>query len=305
MKRIAAAWVMLAILAVFASCSVNDATRGEVDVSQVPGELAEDNEEDILYVYPETSPPESDTWEQAFSVHENLPEFILQLRGEETQDVFTALSIKNASTGAVVYQDDFRYDDGLWGIRKDIFSVETVDMDFDGYRDIQIFAGYNGTWRKYTIFILWDSATSAFVGDVYSLGALGNPSFDAESKLVHSMERASAVDHWFFTHEYIDGKLVTTKEESFNRVRENDLEDSIVERLKELEPLYDGDETGFILHRTKQLDDKVKELTITEEKYTLNNRNGEELAEYTLDSEIGMILASSDRYREESVSALL
>ena len=196
---------------------------------------------------------ESDFWEQIVSVHESLPEFILQLRGDG--DDFTELSIVNSSTGAVVYQDYFNIED-IWGIRKDIFAVELIDMDFDGYQDIEIFTGYGGNWKKDYIYIMWDPDGSTFVGDIYGLGGLGLPTFDAEQQLVHSMERASANDHWFYTHQYMNGELVTIEEEALNGVQGLYHDYLTRGKIKMLEPLYDEDHTAFIQYIRKKLNIK-------------------------------------------------
>lgn len=236
---------------------------------------------------------QSNSITKSIIVHESLPEFILELRGES--DIFTELSIINSSTGLEVYQDHI--EDEMWGIRKDIFTVECIDMDFDDYQDIEIFAGYNGLWKKHIIYIFWDKATSTFIDDNYGLGMLGNPSFDTEQKLVRSMVRGSAVDHWFYKHRYINGELLTIEEISFNYFNVNWLDNYGAEKLKTLEPLYDGDRTDFIHYIEKQLDDETMEMIIVENKYTLGNKDGDVLAVYTLNSEVGLLLMQYDKYK--------
>lgn len=106
----------------------------------------------------------------------------------------------------------------MWGIRKDLFFVEIQDMDFDGYQDIAIFTGYGRNWKKDCIYIMWNPDEATFVGDIYGLSALGLPTFDANTKLVHSIQRASADDHWSYKHQHIDGELVTIEEVADNLV---------------------------------------------------------------------------------------
>ncbi len=236
---------------------------------------------------------EFDFWEQIVSVHESLPEFILQLRGEG--DDFTELSIVNSSTGAVVYQDYFNIED-MWGIRKDVFAVELIDMDFDGYQDIQIFTGYGGNWKNDYIYIMWSADEASFVGDIYGLSSLGLPTFDVEQRLVHSIQRASAADHWFYAHQYINGELVTIEEISDNCVWDHWLDDSAKEQIKILEPLYETDST-FMHFTKKQLDENTMELVIVEEKYVLFT-DQVEAAEYSSDSEMGLLLAGYEKYRD-------
>lgn len=231
-----------------------------------------------------------EAWEQSISIHGSLPDYKLRLYGDD--DVFTDLSIVDPSTGAVVYEDHF--DPGIYAIAKEQFTVEIIDMDFDGYQDIDIFTGFGGNWKQNHIYIMWNPDTESFVGDAYGLAALGLPKFDADNKLVYSMDRASAADHWYYTHQYIEGELVTIEEVSDNCVWKNWLHDSTKEQIKALEPLYE--ESSTFMHFTKkQLDESTMKLVVAEEKYVLFTGNVE-VAEYAPGSEMGLLLRSCERY---------
>jgi hypothetical protein len=237
---------------------------------------------------------EPDFWEQTISIHESLPEFALQLRGTDNQDVFTELSIVDFSTGEVIYEEQLDSDE--YGIHRERFEIEIIDMDFDSYQDIEVFTGYGGNWEKDYIYIMWDPDLGSFIGDIYGLSGLGLPTFDAEQKLVCSMNRTSAADHWFYKHQYIKGELVTIEEVSDNCVWDYWLDDSVKEQIRALELLYEQDST-FTHYTKKQLDKNAMELVIVEDKYVLfSDKN--KVAEYPPDSEIGLLLAGCERYRD-------
>ncbi len=231
--------------------------------------------------------PESDFWEQSICVHESLPEFILQLCGDG--GVFTDLSIVDPSGQAMlVYKFDI---DNAWGIRKDLFSVEIQDMDFDGYQDIAIFTGYGRNWKKDYIYIMWSSDEANFVGDIYGLSNLGLPTFDADTKLVHSMQRASAGDHWSYKHQYIDGELVTKEEVADNLVWDLSKDEITQKQIAALEPLYNEEFSNFVLYQKKQLNTDSGEMVVVDRKYILYHKlDYDKTMEYSPDSEIGMLL---------------
>ncbi|WRS27185.1 hypothetical protein U6B65_12755 [Oscillospiraceae bacterium MB08-C2-2] len=233
-----------------------------------------------------SSQPEPNLWEHPISIREGMPVFTLQLRGE--QDIFTQLSVINTSTGAIAYQMEL--DESNW-IHKDRFVVGTIDMDFDGYPDIDIETGFGGNWKKYHIYLMWDPGAANFVGDIYGLAGLGLPSFDGEKKIVSSMARASASDHWYYKHRYIDGQLVTIEEEALNGVRDLYNDNLAKEQIKTLEPLYDEERTDFIQSVRKQLDEETMKTVVTEVKFLLLDISEVKiLAEYAPDSTIGLLL---------------
>lgn len=82
------------------------------------------------------------------------------------------------------------------------FSLE--DVNFDGYLDIRLFDTYHGNYRAEWVYLVWDPETSHFVHDP-RLNEISLASFDQEKQLIYGMERGSAVDHYFYTYQYIDG----------------------------------------------------------------------------------------------------
>lgn len=228
----------------------------------------------------------SNLWERNVTVHRDLPEFTVRLVGEG--DRFTELEIINTDTGTVVYEDSFLVEPNQ--IYKGIFELQMVDVDFDGYKDIEIFGCYNGTWRKGYTYIIWDAGAGAFVRDSYGLEGLGLPGFDAENQLVYSFSRSSALDHWYYTHRYIDGVLTVVKAVAENGVWDNKLDQQAREQIKAMEPLYE-EGTVFMRVTTRELDDATMELVQVEEKYILINVDGATLGEYTADSQLGVLLA--------------
>lgn len=199
----------------------------------------------------------------------------------------------NESVGDFCLIDYMVFWDVPKGIPDEYYEIELIDVDFDGYKDIRIFAGFNGLWRKDYIYFIWDPDTGKFTGDKYGLRDLGLPGFDAEKQLVHSMVRASAADHWFYTHRYIGGELVTIEEVSINCVWENWLDDSAWEKVKAIEPLYDPDTTTFMHFMIEQLDFERSVMVVGENKFQLydTSRMREEtlLVEYDFDSELGLL----------------
>lgn len=256
--------------------------------------------EDYLYVIDDgssdqigdSSEPESGSpilqtelslWKHSISVHESLPIFILQLHGEG--DVFTGLSIIDSSAGTVVYEIDLTE---TGGILKERFMVEAIDMDFDGYRDIDIFTGSGGTWKQNHLYIMWSPETGNFTGDIHNLASLGLPKFDADKKLVYSMQRGSAIDHWDYMHKYIDGVLTVIEETATNNVwlRTNEQK----EQVRAVIPIYDESHTLIHYYR-KALDESTMQLQTVEEAFRLYIPNEWELiAEYDGDSEVGRVL---------------
>ncbi len=92
------------------------------------------------------------------------------------------------------------------------FSLE--DVNFDGYLDLRLFDTYSGNYRADWVYLVWDPEASRFVHDS-RLNEISLASFDQENQLIYGMERGSAVDHYYYTYQYIDGvpTLVDYEEE--------------------------------------------------------------------------------------------
>jgi len=200
----------------------------------------------------------------------------------------------NQSIGAFCLIDYVLFEDVQKGIPDEYYEIELIDVDFDGYKDVRIFAGPNGNWRKDYLYFIWDQDSGKFADDKYGLCGLGLPGFDEEKQLIHSMVRASAADHWYYTHQYVEGHLVTIEEISDNCVWENWLDDSAWEKVKAIEPLYDANTTIFMHFMIEQLDFERSEMAIVENKFQLYRRGeGTLLAEYNFGSELGLLFRES------------
>ncbi len=84
--------------------------------------------------------------------------------------------------------------------------VEIVDMNFDGYMDMQVLAS-SGKANAYYQAWLWDTATERFVLHE-DLSALSSPSFDAATKTISSFTHVSAVENYEETYAFSGNKLV-------------------------------------------------------------------------------------------------
>ena len=238
-------------------------------------------------------------YEATAQIHENMPPFLFRAYCQDKEPEFVSeLYIINAETNEPI--SDFCLIDYMvgWdvplGVPAKYFTIDFIDVNFDGYKDINILAGPNGNWDQHHIYFVWDSDSGRFIDDPYGLIDLGLPTFDEENQLVHSMRRASAADHWFYTHRYVDGDLITIEEVSLNLVWNSYLDELTNEKIKAIEPLYDPPATVFQHFMIEQLDFDILEMVIVENKFILYgvNHMGERdsLAEYGFDSELGLLL---------------
>lgn len=212
----------------------------------------------------------------------------------EKKEFAGGIRIENAETSDIVYDNIWvpriNWRDDWRGISKEIFDIELIDVDFDGNKDIKIYGGDNGNWNKFYFYVVWNADTGNFADDPYNLDSLGLPSFDEEKQLIYSMERGSAADHWYYTHKYIDGVLTLIEEVADNAVWEYSLDDSLIETLKEIVPLFDSSGITLTHWVKKQLDTDIMDMVVVEEKYVLY-KDGNLFEEYDIDSVIGMKLS--------------
>ena len=213
----------------------------------------------------------------------------------KNESLLTDLRIINTATKQSVGDFSFVNYADSWpdtrGVTHTVYQINFIDVNFDSCTDIQIFAGPNGTWNHHYLYFIWDSATGRFIDDLYGLSALGLPHFDTVREVVMSMQRASAGDHWAYTHRYSNNQLVKVQEEARNLVWGLENDDATKQQLAVLEPLYDGHRTAFILYTKKQPNTTTGELITTERKYILIDKaTGDEYAEHPPDSAVGLLL---------------
>ena len=238
--------------------------------------------------------------ETTLQIRDDMPPFVVKAYcREDNKDFISDLQIIDRETGRSVGEFCLIDYMGNWDIPKGVpvqyFKIEWIDVDFDGYKDIQIFVCSNGTWNEDYIYFVWDVDTSTFIDDQYGLASLGLPVFDEEKQLVYSMRRGSACDHWYYTYKYIDGVLVAIEEVSDNRLWDYMLDDSIKQKIKAIEPLYDADTTTFSHLMINQLDFDTLEMVVVENKFKLYDisRMGERalLTEHDVNSDLGFLLS--------------
>lgn len=145
-------------------------------------------------------------------LHESLPPFRFDLRmyynrrtdgysvdtvtvsDSETGEVLQTISIPELSKFGNTCISTYDEDKG--------FSLE--DVNFDGYLDLRLFDAYSGNYRADWVYLVWDPEAAHFVHDP-RLNQISLASFDQENQLIYGMERGSAVDHYYYTYQYIDG----------------------------------------------------------------------------------------------------
>ena len=234
--------------------------------------------------------------EMPLPTNQNMPPLMLKTYyNSKNESLLTDLHIINTATKQSVGDFSFANYADSWpdtqGVSHTVYQINFIDVNFDSYTDIQIFAGPDGTWNQHYLYFIWDSATGRFIDDPYGLSALGLPHFDTVREVVMSMQRASAGDHWAYTHRYSNNQLVMVQEEARNLVWGLENDDATKQQLAALEPLYDGHRTAFILYTKKQPNTTTGELITTERKYILIDKaTGDEYAEYTPDSAVGLLL---------------
>lgn len=96
---------------------------------------------------------------------------------------------------------------------KDTMGFELEDVNFDGCQDIRLFDTPNGNYRMEWIYLVWNPETGLFENDP-ELSGISLASFDQENQLIYGMERGSAVDHYYSTYQYIDGKPTLIREDT-------------------------------------------------------------------------------------------
>lgn len=233
----------------------------------------------------------TDIWEREISAGEGMPVFVLRLYRDQNvnSSYFNKFSILDPE-GTIVHSAEYEKDDE-YIISREQFAVESIDINFDGYLDVQILHNHFPTWKKHCSYFIWKPDEASYICDPYGLSNLGNPVFDAERKLVYSEARASAGDHWSYKHQYIDGKLAAIEEVAENLVWDLYKDESAQKRIAILEPLYREDTMSFIQYRKKQLNFQTMEMPVVELKYMLYEDKTGYIAEYSPNSEIGQLLA--------------
>lgn len=248
-----------------------------------------DNENNALIIQPEDNGPSFE-----IKIYINLYSNQVGYYDNEDEEFISGLHIENAENGEVIYDciwvGPLAYRDDWRGISKREFDIELLDVDFDGYKDIRINGGSNGTGNMRYFYLVWDEANHVLIDDPYDLSSLGLPSFDEKTQLVHSMSKGSAIHHWYYTHQYINGTLTLVEEVSELGIWDSQFDELAKERIKAMEPLYDEENTTFFHFIKKQIDWDAMDMIVVEEKYMLINSDMVLLAEYHLNSDIALEL---------------
>lgn len=144
-------------------------------------------------------------------LHDSLPQFRFDMRMyfNKKTDGYSVdtITVSDSETGETIQTISIPELSSLGATRiPDIedhgFSLE--DVNFDGYLDIRLFDRTNGNYRLEWIYLVWDPEASRFVHDP-RLNEISLATFDQEKQLIYGMERGSAVDHYYYTYQYIDG----------------------------------------------------------------------------------------------------
>jgi hypothetical protein len=232
---------------------------------------------------------------ELYNIHPNVPDlFFREMGNKKDGEIFiTELVIINYETKEVINKINL-LDYTLDGdpIAGDKLNIEFIDVNFDGYNDIEIYDCPSGNWWEHYLYFLWDNSKKMYVPDTQGLGDLGLPRFDEEKQLVFSMNRSGAVRHWFYTHKYIEGILTVIEEVAETDVSFND--DVTDEQLASIIPiLSEYPSYDFLYQIIKKINYTTSEMEIVESKYLLYVLYDYDLAdwkligEYDADSNIG------------------
>jgi hypothetical protein len=229
--------------------------------------------------------------EHTSKIHKNVPDLLFRAMGNKDDgDIsVTELIIVNSETKEVINKInllDYTVDNTPPFI-KDVSEIKFIDVNFDGYKDIQLFDRPNGNWNEHYLYFVWDKGKNKYVPDTQGLDELGLPQFDEEKQLVFSMQRSSATDHWYYTHKYIKGVLTVIEEKSENAVWFK--EGVTDEQLAAIVPiLSEYPSNTFMYIAVKKLNQKTSKMEIVEAKYQLYVPNEWTLIEeYDANSDIG------------------
>lgn len=246
-------------------------------------------------------------------VGDNMPLFAFRSYGllSKHPDTFNSfiiqLQIINAETNKLI--SSFNFSDlkiGLDvfpGIPGDYYKIEFIDVDFDGDRDIQIYAAPNGTLYAHYIYFIWDSDKNCFIKDPYNLADLRMPEFDLEKHLVYETVIARHDYSWHYAYQYIGDDLIVVESISNTMVEDHAWNASLISKIQAIEPLYAYRHTYFQHHMVKRRDMQTMELILLENKYRLYTHDHFDdytpLAEYEYCSDIGLILRNHDIETDE------
>lgn len=227
------------------------------------------------------------------NIHPDLPDLIFQERKREKTEYVSAMDrlvVLESGNGVIASFDLLQYT--LWGeptVSGESLNIEFIDMNFDGYKDVQLFDKPAGNWNISYLYFLWDTEANTFVHTA-QFSELGLPTFDEEKQLVYSMQRSSAADHWFYTHKYIDGMLTVIEIESDTSVHfKDDVTGEQIAAIVSLAAEYPS--AHFQHYKIVKRNMDTLEMDTIEDKYQLYVPDHPELsAEYDADSEIGRSL---------------
>jgi len=255
--------------------------------------------EDILDKYKKTKPSDYFTTTFHEKIQADMPEFtfeVLSYRDAFMSGYSTdALTISDSATGRIIQEVSIpelslfdRTNVSIYHEEKSGFTLE--DVNFDGYQDIRLFDTQNGNYRTEWIYLVWNPSKGIFEHDK-RLNAISLATFDQEKQLIYGMERGSAVDHWYFTYQYVEEELVLIELESNTSVRFFDqvTDAQISECIPEF-PVSSPHTFQYIsIEKRNAASNKMER---TEAKFMLYTADRQTLlAEYSIDSAIGTKLA--------------
>jgi len=252
--------------------------------------------------------PENPAELQLFSemiakIHDDLPYFTFRAYYTlDDSEYISTLRVTDSQSGALISHLDLRYI-GEWqslGIPSQHYESHPafnsglprlIDVNFDEYKDMEIFAGL-GTWNSARIYFIWDPVAHTFVYDPHGLSKLGLPRFDAETQLIRSMQRSGAARHWYYTHQFIDGQLVTIEEISRIGLITIDPDGPFHERIVALEPLYTWENSALMHYKIQRRDLDTMEMVVIKNVFRLYPRldYAVKIVEHDYDSELGLVI---------------
>lgn len=145
-------------------------------------------------------------------LHESLPPFRFDLRMyfNRKMDGYSVdtVSVSDDGTGEVLQTISIpelsKFGNTCISVYDEERGFSLEDVNFDGYLDLRLFDTYSGNYRADWVYLVWDPETARFVHDP-RLNEISLAVFDRENHLIYGMERGSAVDHYYYTYQYIDG----------------------------------------------------------------------------------------------------
>jgi hypothetical protein len=152
-----------------------------------------------------------------YRISPNLPLFMFHFTGKSDNSLGDIEITEEPSTTIVQ-----TIDGSDWGMVSSeselIRSLLTpVDVNFDGYNDLQILSNCGGTGNCSYDFFLYDPVTNQFVHNEFLSNNLCSPEFDPKKKQITTHSNGGASDWESDTYQYGDGHYTLIRQEISSR----------------------------------------------------------------------------------------